>query len=170
MIAAATKEIQSVPAVISDPKQTDESRRRLGRVIVELANTQGAAPGQRAAAAELAGGWHRRLAAVGGGAAMKLQPEPRRPASGPGSHPRCANCCARPPRSMTSRRTRTTDRPGNAELRPVHDGHGAPPAGASYGDLWASAALAFLDDAARIACVRLPCICPQFDATRPIGL
>ena len=75
MIAAATKEIQSVNAVLSDPKQTDESRRRLGLVIVELADTQGAAPGQRAAAAELAAGVHRRLAAMSVDEAMKLEAE-----------------------------------------------------------------------------------------------
>ena len=78
MIAAATKEIQSVNAVLSDPEQTDESRRRLGRVIVELADTQGAAPGQRAAAAELAAGVHRRLAAMSVDEAMKLDAELRR--------------------------------------------------------------------------------------------
>ena len=36
--------------------------------------------------------------------------------------------------------------------------------------MWASAALAFLSDAPRIAFVRLPCICPQLDVTRPIRL
>ena len=75
MIAAATNEIQSISAVLSDPKQTDESRRRFGRVIADLGNTQGAPPGQRAAAAELAAGVHRRLAAMSIDEAMKIEAE-----------------------------------------------------------------------------------------------
>ena len=50
MIAAATSEIQSVDAILSDPERTDEVRRRFGKVIVDLGNTQGAAPGHRAPA------------------------------------------------------------------------------------------------------------------------
>jgi len=73
MIAAATKEIRSANAVLSDPDQVDDARRRFGRVIVELGNTQGAAPDQRAAAAELAAGVHRRLAAISVAKAMKLE-------------------------------------------------------------------------------------------------
>jgi len=75
LIATASKEIQSVNAVLSDPKQADEARRRFGRVIGELGNTQGAAPGQRAAAAELAAGVHRRLAAMSADKAMKIEAE-----------------------------------------------------------------------------------------------
>ncbi len=75
MIAAATKQISSADAVLSDPSQVDEARRRFGRVIVELGNTQGGAPGQRAAAAELAAGVHRRLAAISVDKAMKIEAE-----------------------------------------------------------------------------------------------
>ncbi len=75
MINAATTEIQSVSAVLSDPAQTDESRRRFGRIIADLGNTKGAAPGQRAAAAVLAAGVHRRLAAISIDEAMKIESE-----------------------------------------------------------------------------------------------
>jgi len=75
MIATVTSEIQSIDAVLSDPGQTDEVRRRFGRVISELGNTQGAAPGQRAAAAAIAAGVHRRLAAISADDAMKLEAE-----------------------------------------------------------------------------------------------
>ncbi len=75
MIAAVTKEIQSVNAMLGDPKQTDEARRRFGLVIAELGKTQGAAPGQRAAAAALAAGVHRQLAAISVDKAMKIESE-----------------------------------------------------------------------------------------------
>ena len=75
MIAAVTKEIQSVNAMLGDPKQTDEARRRFGLVIAELGKTQGAAPGQRAAAAAIAAGVHRQLAAISVDKAMKIESE-----------------------------------------------------------------------------------------------
>ena len=75
IIASATMEIQSVSAVLSDPAQSDDARRRLNRIIGELGNTQDAESGQRAAAAELAASIHRRLAAITVAEAVQIEAE-----------------------------------------------------------------------------------------------
>ncbi len=72
-IASAGAEIQKINAVLSDPQKVDNVRQELNQIIITLNNTGDGGVGQRAAAAQLAAGVHRRLASLAEADAMKLE-------------------------------------------------------------------------------------------------